>query len=100
MSLSQCSEAVANLPAPRRPDRSHAPSPNYTKELRRNVTEFCWMPKALTISGFVVAALLLVVFGLVLALGILNGSKTMDAGFVVCAAILGYLSWNTWRGLT
>ena len=57
------------------------------------------MPKALTISGFVVAALLLLVFGLDLALGILNGSKMMDAGFVVCAAILGYLSWNTWRSL-
>ena len=58
------------------------------------------MPKALTISGFVVASLLLLVFGLDLALGILNGSKLMDIGFVVSAAILGYLSWNTWRGLT
>lgn len=57
------------------------------------------MPKALTISGFVVAALLLLVFGLDLGLGILNGSKTMDLGFIVCAAILAYLSWNTWRGL-
>ena len=58
------------------------------------------MPKALTISGFVVAALLLLVFGLDLGLSILNGSKTMDIGMVLCAAILGYLSWNTWRGLT
>jgi hypothetical protein len=57
------------------------------------------MPKALTISGFVVAALLLLVFGLDLGLGILNGNKMMDIGFVLCAAILGYLSWNTWRGL-
>jgi len=57
------------------------------------------MPKALTISGFVVAALLLLVFGLDLGLGILNGSKMMDLGFVVSAIILAYLSWNTWRGL-
>ena len=57
------------------------------------------MPKALTISGFVVAALLLLVFGLDLGLSILNGSKTMDIGMVLCAGILGYLSWNTWRGL-
>lgn len=57
------------------------------------------MPKTLTISGFAVAGLLILVFGLDLALGILNGSKTMDAGFVVCALILAYLSWNTWRGL-
>ncbi len=58
------------------------------------------MPKALTISGFVVAGLLVLVFGLDLALGVLNGSKMMDAGFLVCALILAYLSWNTWRGLT
>lgn len=57
------------------------------------------MPKALTILGFVVAALLFLVFGLDLALGILNGSKAMDIGFVLSAGILGYLSWNTWRGL-
>lgn len=57
------------------------------------------MPKALTISGFVVAGLLLLVFGLDLALGILNGNMTMDILFLLCAAILAYLSWNTWRSL-
>lgn len=57
------------------------------------------MPKALTISGFVVAGLMILVFGLDLALGILNGSKIMDAGFILSALILAYLSWNTWRSL-
>jgi len=57
------------------------------------------MPKALCISGMVVAGLLLLFFGLDLAAGVPFGgaSTMMDLGFVVCAAILGYLSWATYR---
>ena len=57
------------------------------------------MPKALCISGMVVAALLLLFFGLDLAIGFPFGgaSTMMDIGLVVCSAILGYLSWATYR---
>ncbi len=57
------------------------------------------MPKALCILGSVVAALLLLVFGVDLALGFPFGgaSRVMDIGFIVCSAILGYLSWMTLR---
>ena len=54
------------------------------------------MPKALTISGMIVAVLLLLLFGLDLALKFPfdRASVTMDIIFVVCALILGYLSWT------
>jgi hypothetical protein len=39
------------------------------------------MPKALTISGLVVSGV----------------SKLMDSLFVVAAAILGYMSWSSFR---
>lgn len=57
------------------------------------------MPKALCWSGIVVAALLALVFGLDLAIKIPFGavSKTMDIGFLVSAAVIGYLSWATLR---
>ncbi len=57
------------------------------------------MPRVLTISGFVVAVLVLLVFGLDLALGIpfRKVSLVMDIGFVLCAIGLGYLSWMTFR---
>jgi hypothetical protein len=57
------------------------------------------MPKALTISGMTVAALLLLLFGLDLVAGIpfSKASLAMDISFVICAAILGYLSWSTFR---
>ena len=59
------------------------------------------MPKALSISGMVVAVLLLLIFGLDLALQFpFNGiSKPMDIGFVVCSIVLAYLSWSTFREL-
>ncbi|NQT40788.1 MAG: hypothetical protein HQ581_25055 [Planctomycetes bacterium] len=59
------------------------------------------MPKALTILGLVVAVLLLIVFGLDTAIGfpLGGGDKVMSIGFSVCAAVLGYLSWTTWREL-
>lgn len=63
------------------------------------------MPKALCISGMAVAGLLLLLFGLDLSTALLldggfpfgGVSKSMDAGFVVAAGILGYLSWSTLR---
>lgn len=57
------------------------------------------MPKVLTISGFVVAVLVLLIFGLDLALGIPfnKTSMMMDIGFVLCAIGLGYMSWMTLR---
>jgi hypothetical protein len=60
------------------------------------------MPKALCILGTVVAVLLILVFGLDLAVGFPFGrvSPTMSVGFVICAAILGFLSWMTLREQT
>ena len=57
------------------------------------------MSKALCIVGAVVAALLVLVFGLDLALGFPFGgySLVMDGAFILCSAVLGYLSWATLR---
>jgi len=57
------------------------------------------MAKVLTVSGMVVAVLLLLLFGLDLALKIpfSRVSWVIDACFVVCAIILGYLSWSVMR---
>lgn len=57
------------------------------------------MPKALSISGIVVAGLLLLMFGLDLALKIPFGRQSlmMDIGFVLSSLVLGYLSWTTYR---
>jgi hypothetical protein len=59
------------------------------------------MPKALTISGITIAALLLILFGLDLAIGMPfnKASKVMDISFLICALILGYMSWSTFREL-
>ncbi|MEE8452199.1 MAG: hypothetical protein V3R99_09800 [Thermoguttaceae bacterium] len=57
------------------------------------------MSKALCYIGIGVAGLLLLVFGLDLAIGVPfnKASLVMDIGFVVCSAVLGYLSWTTLR---
>jgi hypothetical protein len=57
------------------------------------------MPKILTISGMVVAALIILLFGLDAAVQSLFGrpSLTMDILFLICAALLGYMSWSTYR---
>lgn len=58
------------------------------------------MPKALSISGMVVAVLLLLLFGLDLALQFPFGRVlVMDIGFVICAVLLAYMSWSTYREL-
>ncbi|MGD9649014.1 MAG: hypothetical protein AB7U73_25105 [Pirellulales bacterium] len=57
------------------------------------------MPKALAMSGLVVAGLLLLISVMDLAIGIPLGgvSKTMDITFLLAAAIMGYLGWMTYR---
>jgi hypothetical protein len=57
------------------------------------------MPKALCIVGMAISVLLLLVFGLDLALKIPFGrvNMAMSVSFVVCSLILGYLSWVTYR---
>ncbi len=59
------------------------------------------MPKAMTIAGMVVAALLFVLFGADLAVGIPFGGaqSTMNIGALAASAILGYLSYSTFREL-
>ena len=59
------------------------------------------MPKALLIFGTSVAALLLGTFGLNMVFGFpfKDVSFLANAAFVVCALILGYLSWSTMRDL-
>ena len=57
------------------------------------------MPKALCLVGTVVAVLLLLVFGLDLAVGFpfRRDGLIMDIGFLLCALALGYASWATLR---
>ena len=57
------------------------------------------MSRALTIFGMVVAGLMAFVFSFDLALGFPfdRADKTMDICFLLCAGILGYLSWATMR---
>jgi hypothetical protein len=57
------------------------------------------MPKALCISGAVVAILLLLLFGVDLAAGFPFGREdvVMDVGMVLCSLALGYLSWTALR---
>jgi hypothetical protein len=59
------------------------------------------MAKAMSIAGMVVAGLLALVFGLDLIPGLgipfSGAQKLTDIGFVISAAILGYLSWNAFR---
>ena len=58
------------------------------------------MPKALTLVGMVIAVLLVLLFGLDLAVpALLFGrvSPIMDIGFLFCGIILALLSWTTYR---
>jgi hypothetical protein len=55
------------------------------------------MAKSMCLAGTIVAGLLLLVFGLDLALAFPfhRVSFTMDIGSLVCAVLLGYVSWTT-----
>lgn len=57
------------------------------------------MPKALCISGMVISVLVLILFGLDIAMGVpFHGASSMlDITFIVCALLVGYLSWATFR---
>jgi hypothetical protein len=57
------------------------------------------MPKVLSIFGMAISAVLLLIFGMDLAMGFpFDGqSSVMDIGFLICAGALGYLSWNAFR---
>lgn len=57
------------------------------------------MAKAMSIFGMVVAALMLLAFGLDLVIGQPFGgaSSTIDIGFVVASAILGYMAFDAFR---
>jgi hypothetical protein len=62
------------------------------------------MPKALCISGMVIAALIFIIFltDLVLPASwapFMKASRLMDIVFILCAIGLGYLSWATWKDL-
>ena len=60
------------------------------------------MPKALCIVGMVVAVLLVVIFGLDLAIEFPFGraSLVIDIAFLACAAGLGWLGWATLKEQT
>ena len=60
------------------------------------------MAKALTIVGMVIAVLVFSLFGLDLAIRFPFGkaSVAMDIGAILCAVILGYLSWATFKEQT
>ncbi|HEX4128790.1 MAG TPA: hypothetical protein VHZ24_02020 [Pirellulales bacterium] len=57
------------------------------------------MGKAFSIIALIVAIALLLLFGLDLTpIGpFRKASPKMDYGFLVCAVVLGYLSWRTFR---
>ena len=56
------------------------------------------MPKALCILATAIAVLLLVVFAFDLATALPFGRQSaMDVGFIIAAAILAYLGWNSIR---
>jgi hypothetical protein len=60
------------------------------------------MPRVLTVAGMVIAGLLVLMFGLDLALRVPFGraSLAMDVAILICGAALGYMSWSTYRELT
>jgi TRAP-type C4-dicarboxylate transport system permease small subunit len=64
------------------------------------------MPKALCIFGMVIALLLAVIFLADLFVRMAGGAITpamntiMDVVFILCAVMLGYVSWSTWREQT
>jgi hypothetical protein len=57
------------------------------------------MPKALCISGLVVAGLVIILFVADMAIGVpfRRASMMMDVSLLVCAALLAVLSWFTLR---
>jgi type IV secretory pathway VirB10-like protein len=104
---------VKREPPPTKESRPATPAPpppaKTSKEPRvrtrphrvRALLESIFLHKTLTIFGFVVAAFLLLVFGLDLVLGwpLMRASMVMDVGACLSALLLTYVSWDTYRGL-
>lgn len=59
------------------------------------------MARGLTIAAIAIAVLMLVLFGLDLAIGVPFGKQSMllDISFLVCGLVLGLLGISTWREL-
>lgn len=59
------------------------------------------MPKVLAITGMVVAGLLVLMFGLDLAIRVPFGraSLAIDVALLISGGVLGYMAWNTYREL-
>ena len=57
------------------------------------------MAKAFSVFGMVVSIIFLLVFTLDLALGMPFGGASWiaDVGFIICAILLGYMSWMTFK---
>ena len=64
------------------------------------------MPKVLCMTGMAIAALILLLFLFDLLVGVIgyeaiapfrSASKLMDILFIIGSAILGYLSWSTFK---
>lgn len=57
------------------------------------------MARAMTVAGMVIAGLIVLVFGMDLALGVPfeRASPTFDIGLLVCGLALLYSSWNAFR---
>jgi len=74
--------------------------PSRQPDYRPNRTVFS-VEKALTMSGFIVAGVLIMLFGLDLATEwpFHRYSLSMDVGFCICSTLLLYLSWHTYREL-
>lgn len=74
--------------------------PSRQPDYRPNRTVFS-VEKALTMSGFVIAGLLILLFGLDLATEwpFHRYSLLMDVGYCICGALLVFLSWHTYREL-
>jgi len=83
-----------------RPAVTASPSPAPRPAIRPNGSGFT-VEKALVWLGFFVAFVLVVLFGVDLACAWPLGRYTpfAEAVFAACGAILGYLSWDTYRDL-
>lgn len=59
------------------------------------------MARGLTIAAIAIAVLMLVLFGLDLAIGIPFGKQNpgLDISFIICGIGLGLLGFSTWREL-
>jgi hypothetical protein len=64
------------------------------------------MPKAMSLTGLVVSIIVLLLFGIDLAVDFNKtlfdieserSRTTMDVGFMLSAALLAYMSWTTYR---